>query len=224
MKVMTSYIEKIIYCFKATKWLEFSQFYLLCFFFSSPYTICWTLPQTNAISIESSTLFHLSQMIILWTNSFVSNVDGCICSKCNANLPWCLSPVWCISSFSIQNLLPNIQLTVPPTDFPSESTSSLPESPAWPGTHWKFRATREERFQIFQKDFGWRNAGAVGRRASADWESVRKKADWKWYVFWWEWHHFRPCTSARDSDEKLEEIGQLSRTAKRKIMHLLQAV
>jgi len=39
------------------------------------------------------------------------------------------------------------------------------------------RATRKEReserFQISQKDFGWRNAGAVERRARADLESVR---------------------------------------------------
>jgi len=41
------------------------------------------------------------------------------------------------------------------------------------GTHWKLRAIWEEweseRSQIFQKDFGWRNAGAVERRARADW-------------------------------------------------------
>jgi len=62
----------------------------------------------------------------------------------------------------------------------SESASSLLWSPAWPGTHWKLRATWEEReserSQIFQKDFGWRNAEAVERRASADWESVRKRS------------------------------------------------
>jgi len=60
----------------------------------------------------------------------------------------------------------------------SESTRSFPGSPAWPGTHWKLRATQEEmeseRSQISQKDFGWRNAGAEERRVRADWESVRK--------------------------------------------------
>jgi len=43
------------------------------------------------------------------------------------------------------------------------------------------RVKREERetdrAQISQKDFGWRNAGAVERRARADWKSVRKRAD-----------------------------------------------
>jgi len=43
----------------------------------------------------------------------------------------------------------------------SESARSFPGSPAWPGTHWKLRAIREEseseRSQISQKDFGWRN-------------------------------------------------------------------
>jgi len=34
-----------------------------------------------------------------------------------------------------------------------------------------------ERSQIYQKDFGWRNAGAEEKRARADWESVRKRAD-----------------------------------------------
>jgi len=52
-----------------------------------------------------------------------------------------------------------------------------------PGTHWKLRATREkrasERSQISQKDFGWRNAGAVERRVKAEWESVRKRVDWE---------------------------------------------
>jgi len=44
----------------------------------------------------------------------------------------------------------------------SESASLLPGSLAWPWTPWKFKSTREERdserAQIFQKDFGWRNA------------------------------------------------------------------
>jgi len=30
---------------------------------------------------------------------------------------------------------------------------------------------------IFQKDIGWRNAGAMERRARTDWESVRKRVD-----------------------------------------------
>jgi len=38
----------------------------------------------------------------------------------------------------------------------SESAGSFPESPAWPGTQWKLRATREEKesetSQISQKD------------------------------------------------------------------------
>jgi len=50
------------------------------------------------------------------------------------------------------------------------------------GTHWKLRATPErksERSQISQKNFGWRNAGALERlerRARANWESVKKMA------------------------------------------------
>jgi len=56
-----------------------------------------------------------------------------------------------------------------------DSASSLP------GTHMKLRVTRKEReserSQTFQKDFGWKNTGAVERRASANWESVRKRAD-----------------------------------------------
>jgi len=55
----------------------------------------------------------------------------------------------------------------------SESARSFSGSPAIPGTHWKLRATREEReserSQIFQKDFGRRNAGAEERRVRADW-------------------------------------------------------
>jgi len=48
------------------------------------------------------------------------------------------------------------------------------------GTHWKLRRASQEkseseRSQTFYKDFGWKNAGAVERRTSADWESVRKK-------------------------------------------------
>jgi len=48
----------------------------------------------------------------------------------------------------------------------SEHASSLPESPAWPGTHWKLRVTREEkeseRAQIFQKDVDWSSgAGTI---------------------------------------------------------------
>jgi len=56
----------------------------------------------------------------------------------------------------------------------SESASSLPGSPAWLGTRWKLiaiatRKDREsERSQISLKNFGWRNAGAVERRARAD--------------------------------------------------------
>jgi len=40
------------------------------------------------------------------------------------------------------------------------------------GTHWKFRATREEReserAQISQKNFGWKNARVVERRERDD--------------------------------------------------------
>jgi len=71
--------------------------------------------------------------------------------------------------------------------------------PTWPGTQWKLRATREERelerSQISQKDFGWRNPGAVDRRVRADWELVRKRADWKWHAFRWEWRLSRPYPS-----------------------------
>jgi len=49
----------------------------------------------------------------------------------------------------------------------------------WGPTDWKLRAIRKEReaerSQISQKDFGWRNAGAVKRRVMADWESVKKR-------------------------------------------------
>jgi len=45
----------------------------------------------------------------------------------------------------------------------------------------KLRATREEReserFQISQKDFGLRKAGAVERRARTDWKVARNRAD-----------------------------------------------
>jgi len=61
----------------------------------------------------------------------------------------------------------------------SESASSFSGNPAWPRIHWKLRATWEERelerSQISQKDFGWRNAGAVQRRARVDLESIRKR-------------------------------------------------
>jgi len=47
----------------------------------------------------------------------------------------------------------------------SKSVSSLPRSPAWPETHWNLKALWEVResewSQISQKDFGWRNAGAL---------------------------------------------------------------
>jgi len=73
--------------------------------------------------------------------------------------------------------------------FASESVSLLPKSPAWPEIHRKLRATREEReserSQISQKDFFWRDTETVERRARAEWESVRKRVDWKWHVFRW---------------------------------------
>jgi len=54
----------------------------------------------------------------------------------------------------------------------SESAHSFSGSPALPGSHWQLRATREEReserSQISQKDFGWKNAGAVERMVRAD--------------------------------------------------------
>jgi len=72
---------------------------------------------------------------------------------------------------------------------------------------WATREEKEsERSQISQKDFGWRNAGAVKRKTRGDWESAEKPADWHWHVLRWDRHHSRPCTSARDSAEKLEEI------------------
>jgi len=44
----------------------------------------------------------------------------------------------------------------------------LPGSPAWPGTHWKLKATRKERklerAQIFQKDFGEERPGPLKKR------------------------------------------------------------
>jgi len=47
-------------------------------------------------------------------------------------------------------------------------------------TYWKVKETQEEReskrSQTSQKDFGWRNAGAV-EKVRADWESERKRAD-----------------------------------------------
>jgi len=60
----------------------------------------------------------------------------------------------------------------------SESARSFPGSPAWSGTQWKLRATREDmESERSQKDFGRRNAGAEERRVRADWESVRKRTD-----------------------------------------------
>jgi len=55
----------------------------------------------------------------------------------------------------------------------------------------------------------WESVRKRAERARANWESVRKRADSKWHVFRWEWHHSRPCTSARDTAEKLEEMGRL---------------
>jgi len=60
----------------------------------------------------------------------------------------------------------------------SESASPSPGRPARLGTHLKPRATREEREserpQIYQKDFGRRNAWVAERRARADREPARK--------------------------------------------------
>jgi len=53
--------------------------------------------------------------------------------------------------------------------------------------------------QISQKDFGWRNVETMERSIRTDWKSMWNRADGKW-------HHSRPCTRARDSAEKLEEI------------------
>jgi len=87
----------------------------------------------------------------------------------------------------------------------SESDSSLSGSPVWLETHCKLSASWEEResekVQLSQKDLVWRNAGAVDRRARADWKSVRKRADWKWHFLRLECHHSKPCTSARHSAE-----------------------
>jgi len=77
-------------------------------------------------------------------------------------------------------------------------------------THWKLRATRDEReskrTQISQKDFSWRNLGAVERKASAKWESVGKRPI-KSGVLRWEWHHSKSGINAKDSAEKLQDIG-----------------
>jgi len=61
------------------------------------------------------------------------------------------------------------------------------------------------------------------KRATADWELVRKRADWNWHVFRWEWRHSRPCTSARDSAEKLEEIEPVDELSEEEDEHLMQA-
>jgi len=54
----------------------------------------------------------------------------------------------------------------------SESACSLWE------THLKLRATQEKGSRREpKKDFDWRNAGGVERRARSDWEPVRKRAD-----------------------------------------------
>jgi len=85
--------------------LKSSQFCLLRLFSVRVlYPICWTLPQTNTESIECTTLFHLSQMFILWINSFASNVGGCICSKCNASPPRFLKPYMLYISFQHSGL------------------------------------------------------------------------------------------------------------------------
>jgi len=61
------------------------------------------------------------------------------------------------------------------------------------------REEREsERSKIFQKSFGWRNAGAVECQLG-----VTKKGRLKLACF----HMGRTSTSARDSAEKLEETG-----------------
>jgi len=85
----------------------------------------------------------------------------------------------------------------------SESTSSLPGIPAWPGNHWKLRATRKkrelERTRISQ-GLSWRNAEAVERSA---------RADWKWQV-WWEWQHSRPRTMQGTRLRSYTRLDQLS--------------
>jgi len=59
------------------------------------------------------------------------------------------------------------------------------------------------------KDFGWWNVRFMKRKVRAKWESMRKRANWKLRMVRWVWDHFGPCTSARNSAKKLEEIGQL---------------
>jgi len=72
-----------------------------------------------------------------------------------------------------------------------------------------------------QKDFDWRNARALERRARAVRDSVRKRDDWKWQDF--RWHQSRPCTSSKDSAEKLEETGSAEQDNEEDDEHLLQA-
>jgi len=76
----------------------------------------------HSINWKFNTLPFISKFI-LWTNSYASNINGCICPKCNTNLPWCLKTesgsLWFIFSISIQNLQPNAQLGVPSTNFSS---------------------------------------------------------------------------------------------------------
>jgi len=63
----------------------------------------------------------------------------------------------------------------------SEPARSFPGSPAWPGTHWKLRATREEReserSQISQRDHVSppQRAGAVPSRLSERWAEMARK-------------------------------------------------
>jgi len=87
---------------------------------------------------------------------------------------------------------------------------SLQGSPAWPGTHWKLRATRKEREseRSYIPQVLWlEKCRSRGKKGKGRLGSARKRADWKWHVLRWEWHHSRPCTSARDSAEKVDEIG-----------------
>jgi len=69
------------------------------------------------------------------------------------------------------------------------------DSPAWLGTHWKSRATVEnrelERAQISQKNNSVEGTSGPcrGGSVSADWEFVvRKKTDWKLQLMRWLWH------------------------------------
>jgi len=52
------------------------------------------------------------------------------------------------------------------------------DSKFWSSHLWWCHPTHIGKIPMSQKDFDWRNAGALERRVKADWESVKKRTSW----------------------------------------------